>query len=158
MVVQLVGLKWNIKLTVHKNQCFMPNHGKMCGMICESKSNKFVFYVWRNGSYSEPGVAVASFMCCLWSSWVRHTYPPLHGDSGLPNVKEGVPGPYGSWQKTWAFSKDEVWQTDFAVPLQHYFILFYIQPCLRAWNSDCTWSSRSWHSFPATKLNTGTIY
>lgn len=70
-----------------------------------------------------------------------------------------VPDPYGSWQKT--FSKDEVWQTDFARPLQCYsvfFFFFFIQPCLRPWNSDCSWSPCSWHSFPATKLNTGTIY
>lgn len=136
----------------------MPNRGKMCGMICERKSDKFAFCVWCNGNCSEPGLAVASFLHCFWSSWARHAYPPLHMVAlGCQMWKtKRVPDPYGSWQKT--FSKDEVWQTDFARPLQCYSVFFFIQPCLRPWNSDCSWSPCSWHSFPATKLNTGTIY
>lgn len=98
---------------------------KMCGMICERKWNKFVLYVWRNENcWSQCGTC-SLYPLCLKLLGLTYLPTSPHRDSRLPNAKERVPDTYGSWQKTLTFSKDEVWQTDFAMPLQtlFYFIL-----------------------------------
>lgn len=129
-VLQVIGLKWNTELTVHKIQWFVSNDEKnvwndlwkqmsLCSM--SDVMGTTLKPVWQ---------AVAPFILCVWSSWVCPTYPSLHMETlGCQMRKKDT---YGSWQKTLASSKDEVWQTDFSMLLQTFFpfLVFYIQPCL----------------------------
>jgi hypothetical protein len=78
-VLQVIGLKWNTELTVHKNQWFVPKHEKKKCVEWSVKGNEISLCstsdVMRT---AEASVALVPFILCVWSSWVWHTYPPLH--------------------------------------------------------------------------------
>lgn len=125
---------------MHYTQRFMPDRGKMCGMICERQSDKFAFLV-SDVMGTAPNLAWPWLPSCIVSE-----APELDTLTHL-----------STW---WLWVAKCGKQKEFQIHMEAdrkpsqrmrfgkltllglynviLFFFFFIQPCLRPWNSDCS--------------------